>query len=65
VEAKNEARINLTGYVREAETEADNYVKARGLDRSKVMPIVIVKKRGSSIEDSFVVVPAKEFFSQG
>lgn len=64
VEAKNEAKINLTGYVREARVEADNYAKARGLSRQKVMPLVIVKKRNAPIAEAFVVVPLSEFFSE-
>lgn len=63
VEAKNEAKINLTGYVREALVEADNYARARGISREKVMPLVIVKKRNAPIDDAFVVVPLSEFFN--
>lgn len=63
VEAKNEAKLNLTGYVREAQAEADNYAKARKLRRESVMPVVIVKKRNAPISDAFVIVPAAEFFA--
>lgn len=63
VEAKNEKAMNLTGYVREAKVEADNYARARGLNRADVMPVVLIKKRNAGIDESFVVVPAGEFFA--
>lgn len=62
VEAKNEAKIDLARYVKEAFEEADNYVKHRGLDRQEVTAVAIVKARGKSILDSYVVTTVREYF---
>lgn len=63
-ELKNEQRINLAGYITEAVAEATNYAKARGLDPDAVMPIVIVKRRGRPVGDSYVVTRLSDFLSQ-
>lgn len=63
IEAKNEAKLNLAGWVTEAIIERQNYAKKRGLDPASIMPVVVVKRRGRSIADSYVVVPLKEFLT--
>lgn len=62
IEAKAEARIDLSGYLREAHTEADNYAKARWSSppRGDVVPAVIVKARGKGIGRSYFVMELDE-----
>lgn len=62
VEAKNEAKIDLARYIKEALEEADNYTRHRGIDRQEVTGVAIVKARGKSILDSYVVLTLAEFF---
>lgn len=62
VEAKAEQKMDLSGYVREAEVEAVNYAKARGIDPERVMPIVIVKRRSQPVEKAYVVTTVDQFF---
>lgn len=61
VEAKNEAKIDLARYIKEALEEADNYTRHRGMDRQEVTGVAIVKARGKSILDSYVVTTLREF----
>ena len=62
VEAKAEAKINLSGYMTEVHVEVVNYAKARGLDPEHVMPIAVVKRRGYPIEKAYVVCELADFF---
>lgn len=62
IEAKAEAKIDLPAYIREAEREADNYVKHRGLDRQEATAVAIVKARGKSWKEGYVVLSVAEFF---
>ena len=61
VEAKNEKSINLSGYMAEAVSEADNFAKARGLDRGSVFPVSVVKKRGTGTSGGYVDTSVDEF----
>jgi len=61
IEAKNEQKINLAGYMNEADLEAANYARHRGLERHRVLPVAIVKARGKSIADAYVVIRLAEF----
>lgn len=60
-ECKNEQKINLSGYMSEAIYEAHNYANARGLDPRDVMPVVVVKRRGRPVWESYVVTTLAEF----
>lgn len=63
IEAKNEAKIDLPGYLREAFAEADNFAAHRpGVDREKVTPIVVVKARGKSASQAYVVRRLDDYF---
>src|SRR5690625_7611601 len=64
LELKNEKKINLTDYVRQAETERDNYEKHRDIV-PELSPLsagyaAVAKKRNAPIPDAFVVVPLRE-----
>ena len=64
IEAKNEAKIDLPGYLREAHAEADNFAKHRpAVRRDKVTPVVVVKARGKGIRDAYVVRRFSDHFN--
>jgi hypothetical protein len=54
LECKNRKSINLPQFWAEAQTEAANYAKARGLPVNPPA-FVIVKRRRGSIEDAWVI----------
>ena len=65
VEAKapgQSGRIDLSGWTKEAQVEAKNYSEARGIEESSVLPAVIIKARGKSIEDSYLVLRLGDVF---
>ena len=49
-------RIDLPGWLREAERERGFFAKARGLSETSVLPVVLIKARGKSIEDAYWVI---------
>jgi len=53
-------RIDLAGWVKEAEVEAANYAKHRGIEH-KVPGLVVIKARGKSIDDAYVVIRLKDY----
>lgn len=53
-------RIDLAGWLKEAEVEAANYAKHRGI-KHKVPGIVVIKARGKSIDDAYVVIRLKDY----
>lgn len=66
IEAKapgQSGRIDLSGWTKEAQIEATNYAKARGIKRETVLPAVIIKARGKSIADSYLVLRLGDVFS--
>lgn len=59
IEAKapgSTGKIDLSGWTREAQLEAKHYAEARGLDRDAVLAAVVIKARGKSIADAYVVL---------
>lgn len=63
LELKNVKKIDLPQFWREAEIEAKNYAKARGLEQ--VPPAyVIVKRRNASIEKSWVICPLDQWLKE-
>ena len=56
-------RINLSGWSQEARVERKNYAKARALGEDDVAPAaVLIKARGKSIQDSYLVFRLGDFF---
>lgn len=49
-------KINLAGWTKEAQVEADNYAEARGIPRETILPAVVIKARGKAIADSYLVL---------
>lgn len=63
LELKNRKTLNLPEFWSEAEVEALNYAKARGI--GEVPPAyVIVKRRNSSIEKSWVICSLEQWIKE-
>lgn len=57
-------RINLSGWGKEARVEAANYAKSRGLDEGTILSAVVIKARGKSISDSYLVFRLGDIFGE-
>jgi hypothetical protein len=55
-------KITLSGWTAEAQVEADHYAEARNIDRNAIMPAVIIKARGKSIDDAYLVLRLGDVF---
>jgi len=65
VEAKapgQSGRIDLSGWTKEAQTEAGNYAKARDIQPGEILAAVIIKARGKAVEESYVVFRLGDLF---
>lgn len=62
LEAKNVAKMNLAGWVGEAETEAGNYMKHRNLAYANFA--VVHKRRGKGPGQAYVTMPLHEWLEQ-
>ena len=65
IEAKapgQSGRIDLSGWTIEAQVEATIYSEARSLERTSVLSAVVIKARGKSIEDSYLVLRLGDVF---
>ena len=56
--------IDLSGWTREAQLESKHYAEARGIEHSQVLPAVLIKARGKSIEDSYLVLRLGDVFGR-
>jgi hypothetical protein len=63
LECKNRKSINLPQFWAEAQAEAANYAKARGLPLCPPA-FVIVKRRNASIEDAWVIQSLEKWIEQ-
>lgn len=54
--------IDLSGWTKEAQVEALHYAESRGIDRSAILPAVLIKARGKSIADSYLVFRLGDVF---
>ena len=63
LECKNRKKLDLPTFWAEAEKEAKNYAKARGLPGCPPA-FVIVKRRNASIEKAWVVQPLEKWIGQ-
>ena len=54
--------IDLSGWSREAQTEANHYTASRGLGETAVLAALLIKARGKSIEDSYLVLRLGDVF---
>lgn len=63
LECKNRKKLDLPTFWAEAEKEAKNYARARGLPGCPPA-FVIVKRRNASIEQAWVVQPLEKWIEQ-
>jgi hypothetical protein len=56
--------INLSGWTREAQLEAKHYAESRGLGLDSVLPALLIKARGKSIADSYLVLRLGDVFGE-
>lgn len=61
IEAKNKKRMDLAGFVREAEKEARNYSAHRKAGVPGANFAAVVKKRNAGTGEAYVVVPLHEW----
>ncbi len=54
--------IDLSGWTKEAQIEAKHYAEARGIDGQSILPAVLIKARGKSIADSYLVLRLGDVF---
>ncbi|MEU9126561.1 hypothetical protein AB0D08_00335 [Kitasatospora sp. NPDC048540] len=64
IENKN-AKFEPGVFICEMEREAANFAKHRGLDPAKVDGIVVVKRRGKSWRQAFVLTTVERYFELG
>lgn len=55
IEAKNAKTMALSQWIQESQVEASNYAEARGMDQSRVIPLVVVKRRMNGVDKSYAV----------
>ena len=63
LELKNTARLNLPEFWRQAEVEALNYAKARGIGEVP-LHYVVVKRRNAAIEKAWVVQDLEQWLKE-
>lgn len=63
LELKNRQKLDLPAFWDEAQVEAKNYAKARGLVRSP-LAFVVVKRRNHTIEKSWVVQDLEQWMQE-
>ena len=56
--------IDLSGWSKEAQIEAGHYATARGLSQEDVLPALVIKARGKSISDSYLVFRLGDIFGE-
>ncbi|MFJ3907446.1 hypothetical protein [Streptomyces vinaceus] len=61
IEAKN-AKFEPSVFVREALRERDNYARHRGMDPAGIDSVAIVRRRGASWRDAYVLTTVAEYF---
>jgi Holliday junction resolvase len=55
-------RVTLSGWTAEAQVEADHYAAARNLERKSILPAIVIKARGKSIDDAYLVMRLGDVF---
>ncbi|MGC4928095.1 hypothetical protein [Streptomyces sp. DT117] len=61
IETKN-AKFEPGTFMKEALRERDNFAAHRGLDPREVEAVVVVRRRGASWRDAYVLSTVQEFF---
>ncbi len=61
-----DGRIDLSGWTKEAQLEAKHYLESRSyLSKEILLPAVVIKARGKSLDDSYVVFRLADLFPEG
>ncbi|MEU6057004.1 hypothetical protein [Streptomyces sp. NPDC047097] len=60
IEAKN-AKLEPSAFIREAQNERQNYARHRGLDPRAVNAVAVVKARGRSWRQAYVLTTVEEY----
>jgi len=55
-------KIDLSGWTKEAQVEAANYAEARNIELTTILPAVVIKARGKSVGDSYLVLRLDDVF---
>jgi hypothetical protein len=56
--------IDLSGWSKEAQVEANHYATARGLPQESVLAALIIKARGKPISESYLVFRLGDIFGE-
>ena len=67
IEAKapgKDGRIDLSGWSKEAQVEGQHYAEHRQLDKDTILPAVVIKARGKSIADAYLVFKLGDIFGK-
>ena len=57
-------KVDLSGWTKEAQVEAQHYAEARELDRKKIIAALVIKARGKSIADAYLVLRLGDVFGE-
>ena len=57
-------KVDLSGWSREAQVEAVHYAEARGLSQEEVIAALVIKARGKSIADAYLVLRLGDIFGE-
>ena len=63
IEAKNVAKMALPEFLAQAHVQANHYAENRTMDRGRVIPLVVIKRRLHGIEKSYVVQELDAFLA--
>jgi hypothetical protein len=57
-------KVDLSGWSKEAQLEAQHYADARELEREKIIAALVIKARGKSIADAYLVLRLGDVFGE-
>jgi glycine cleavage system aminomethyltransferase T len=57
-------KVDLSGWSKEAQLEAQHYADARELEREKIIAALVIKARGKSIADAYLVLRLGDIFGE-
>jgi glycine cleavage system aminomethyltransferase T len=57
-------KVDLSGWSKEAQVEAQHYAEARELEREKIIAALVIKARGKSIADAYLVLRLGDVFGE-
>jgi glycine cleavage system aminomethyltransferase T len=57
-------KVDLSGWSKEAQLEAQHYADARELERKKIIAALVIKARGKSIADAYLVLRLGDVFGE-